>query len=120
MPKTIIIADKSTYSRWSLRDILRCHGYSVVGEAKSGSEAIALYDQFKPDLLVMDFSISEPEVVSAIRELKMKYPGLCVMVSCGMGQRRGAVEALSAGAKDLITRPYSERPVVQTVKKVIG
>jgi len=120
MSKRILLADKAAYSRWSLRDILLSQGYTVAGEAKSGEEALEKYEQLKPDLLVMDLSISEPEVVSAVRHLRIKYPDVCVIISCGMGQRRGAMEALSAGAADFVTRPYSERRVAQTVKKLLG
>ena len=119
MAKRILLADKSMYSRWTLRDILQSHGYSIVGEAKSGQEAMEKYEELKPDLLVMDLSLSEPAVVSALFQLRMKYPDVCVLLSCGMGQRRGAMEALGVGAVDFITRPYSERRVAQTVKKII-
>ena len=120
MAKRVLLADKATYTRWTLRDILQSHGYSVVGEAKSGEEAIKKYEELMPDLLVMDLSISEPEVCFTVRQLKIKYPDVCVLVSCGMGQRTGAMEALGAGAQDFITRPYTERRVVQTIKKIMG
>ena len=118
MTKRILLADKSTYSRWTMRDILVTHGYSIVGEAKSGEEAINKYNQLKPDLLVMDLSLSEPAVVSTIYHLRTKYPDVCILISCSMGQRRGAIEALAAGAQDFVTRPYSERRVAETVKKI--
>jgi len=120
MAKKILLADKSTYSRWTLRDIFQGHGFTVVGEAKSGEEALEQYEKLRPDMLIMDLSLSEPAVVAAIYDLRMKYPDVCILVSCGMGQRRGAVEALSSGAQDFITRPYNERRVLQVVKKIIG
>lgn len=119
MAVRVLLADKSTYTRWTLRDLLLGYGYSVVGEARSGREAMEKFDELRPDLLVMDLSLNEPEVVAAVRELKIKYPELRVLISCGMGQRRGAMEALAAGATDFIIRPYSERQVLQTVKKTL-
>ena len=57
--KTVLLVDDTDFMRKSQRDILSKHGYTVVGEAKNGIEAVGMYKELKPELVIMDIDMPE-------------------------------------------------------------
>ena len=57
MGKTILIVDDSSIMRKMIKETLKSAGHDVIGEAKNGSDAVALYKRMKPDLVTMDITM---------------------------------------------------------------
>ncbi|MFH1577804.1 MAG: response regulator [Candidatus Omnitrophota bacterium] len=119
----VLIVDDALFMRKMLSDILKKEGIEVCGEAENGKEAIEKYQQLKPDLVTMDIvmpRMEEIDGVGAVREIIKSFPNAKVIMVSAMGQHSLVVEAIQAGAKDFVTKPFQPSRVVEAVKRVLS
>jgi two-component system, chemotaxis family, chemotaxis protein CheY len=120
MAKRILVTDDALFMRVTLKNILTKGGYEVVGEASNGRESVDLYQQTQPDLVTMDITMPEMDGITAVREIRKKYPEANIIMCTAMGQKNMVMEAVSAGAKDFIVKPFQPEKVIEAVQKIIG
>ena len=120
MAKNILICDDAAFMRMMIKDILTKNGYNVVGEAENGVKAIEAYQEFSPDLVLMDITMPEMDGIDALKGIREKDPNACVIMCLAMGQQAMVIEAIQSGAKDFIVKPFQAERVLEAVKKVIG
>lgn len=116
--KRVMIVDPSLYSRMVLSNILVTHGYSVCYQAACGEDALANYKKARPDMVLVEAKMADRDGVAVIMELISKFPGCQAVICAGSGQRSQICAAMSAGAIDFLPKPYSERGVVNTLRKI--
>ncbi|MFA6217890.1 MAG: response regulator [Candidatus Omnitrophota bacterium] len=119
----VLIVDDALFMRRMLSDILKKEGIEICGEAENGKDAIDKYQQLKPDLVTMDIvmpKVEEIDGIGAVKEImKVDSQAKIIMVSA-MGQHSLVVEAIQAGAKDFVTKPFQPSRVVEALKRVLG
>lgn len=120
MAKRILITDDALFMRVTLKNILTQNGFEVVGEAANGLESVKLYNELKPDLVTMDITMPEMDGISAVREIRSADPGAKVIMCTAMGQKNMVVEAIEAGAKDFIVKPFQPDRVLEAVNKLLA
>ncbi len=101
----ILIADDDPDIRIFLKTCLEEHGFSVV-EAKNGSEALRLFNEASPALLILDFSMGQPDGFEVCREIR-KTSNVPIILLTVRDQELDQVMCLAAGADDYITKPVS-------------
>ncbi|MCM8801411.1 MAG: response regulator [Candidatus Omnitrophica bacterium] len=119
----VLIVDDALFMRKMLSDILKKEGIEVCGEAENGKEAIEKYKQLKPDLVTMDIvmpKMEEIDGVTAVREIMKIDPQAKIIMVSAMGQHSLVVEAIQAGAKDFVTKPFQPSRVIEAIKRVLG
>lgn len=102
-----------------LRNILIIEGYSIY-EAANGEEAVKSYQSYEPDLVLMDITMPIMDGITAIKEIMSKDPGAKIIVCSAMGQKNMVIEAIQAGARDYIVKPFDKTRVIDGVKGQIG
>jgi two-component system chemotaxis response regulator CheY len=120
MPKRILITDDALFMRVTLKNILTSNGYEVVGEASNGQEAVQKYADQHPDLVLMDITMPIMNGIAACRAIKDSDPNAKVVMCTAMGQKSMVIEAIQAGAKDFIVKPFQPDRVLDSIKKLIG
>ena len=120
MPKKILITDDALFMRVTLKNILTQNGYEVAGEASNGQEAVEKYAELHPDLVLMDITMPIMDGITACRAIKAGYPDANVVMCTAMGQKNMVIEAIQAGAKDFIVKPFQPGRVLESVQKLIG
>lgn len=120
MGKRILIVDDSLYTRLELRNLLLSHGYSVVGEASNGEDAVSLYDKLRPDLVMVDARMPDMDGVCAIRKIRILNPDALLVVCASSGEKSTIMEAMTAGAVDFCAKPYVERAVKSTLRRAFA
>lgn len=118
--KNILLVDDAAFMRMMLKDILTKNGYNVVGEAENGEDAIAKYTDLKPNLVVMDITMPKMDGIQAAKAIKTSDPNALIIMCSAMGQQAMVIEAIQAGAKDFIVKPFQPDRVLEAIKKVIG
>jgi len=118
MSKTVLITDDTAFMRMTLRNVIEKNGYSVVGEAGDGEEAVALYKELQPDLVTMDITMPKMDGITAIKEIMKIDSDAKIIVCSAMGQKPMVIEALSAGAKDFLVKPFDAERVVESLRKI--
>lgn len=120
MSKRILIVDDAAFMRMMIKDILTKNGYEVVGEAENGQVGVNLYKELKPDLVTMDITMPEMDGITAVKTIKEIDPAARIIMCSAMGQQMMVMEAIQAGARDFIVKPFQQDRVIQAVKKALG
>lgn len=119
MGKSILIVDDAAFMRMMIKDILTKNGYNVVGEAEDGVEAIEKYKEFNPDLVTMDITMPEMDGITALKEIKEIDPESTIIMCSAMGQQAMVIDAIQAGAKDFIVKPFQADRVIEAIQKAL-
>jgi two-component system chemotaxis response regulator CheY len=120
MQQTVIIADDAQFMRLMLKDILEDMGLQVVAEAGDGRQAVAEYQQWRPDLVMLDITMPEQDGVAACREILALDPRARVVMISALGQKDEVLEAVRAGAGDFVIKPFEAERVEVTVRSVLS
>lgn len=120
MANRILIVDDAAFMRMMIRDILTKNGYEVVGEAQDGAQAVEKYRELKPDLITMDITMPEMDGITALKEIKKQDSNAKVIMCSAMGQQAMVIDAIQAGAKDFIVKPFQADRVIEAIKKTLG
>ena len=123
MPKVLVV-DDALFMRKVLGDILKREGMEIVGEADNGQVAIDKFRELKPDLVTLDIVMPKVGAIdgglAALKEIMKLDPKAKVVMVSAMGQHALVVEAIQAGAKDFIVKPFQQARVSQALKKVLS
>jgi two-component system chemotaxis response regulator CheY len=116
----VLVVDDAKFMRLTIGNILTKSNHTVIGEAENGRDAVSLYRDHQPDLVTMDITMPEMNGIEAVREIVKDFPKAKIIMCSAMGQQRLIVEAIEAGAKDFIVKPFDESRVLEAVKRVMG
>jgi len=116
----VLVCDDAIFMRTMISDILSGAGYDVVGEAETGVQAIDRYKELKPDLVTMDIVMPDMGGIDAVREIVKGDPNAKILMCSAMGQQALVVEAIQAGAKDFVVKPFQPSRVLEAVQRVLG
>jgi two-component system chemotaxis response regulator CheY len=117
---SVLVCDDAIFMRTMIADILAQAGFEVVGEAETGREAVNKYRQLKPDLVTMDIVMPDMGGIEAVREICKDDPDARILMCSAMGQQALVVEAIQAGAKDFVVKPFQPSRVLEAVQRVLG
>lgn len=120
MSKRILLCDDTAFMRAMLKEILVKNGYDVVGEAENGKIAVEKHKELKPDLTLMDITMPEMDGIRAVSCIIENDSKANIVMCSAMGQEEIVVDAIKAGAKDFIVKPFQQERVIEAVKKAIG
>ena len=120
MLRTVLVCDDAIFMRTMLKDILQQSGFQVVGEAQTGAEAVTRFRELKPDLVTMDIVMPDMGGIDAVREITRNDTGARILMCSAMGQQALVVEAIQAGAKDFVVKPFQPSRVLEAVERVLA
>lgn len=118
MATKILIVDDASFMRMMLRNILSSHGYEIVGEAENGRQAEEVYQQVKPDIVLIDLIMPEVGGIEAVKKIIELNKQAKIIICSAMGQQSLVVEAMQAGARDFIVKPFQPTSVIEAIQKV--
>ncbi|MDD3627721.1 MAG: response regulator [bacterium] len=119
MGARILIADDAIFMRMMIKDILTKNGYEIVGEAGTGTEAVLKFQQLKPDLVTMDIVMPEMGGIEAVKSIIKIDPSANILMCSAMGQKALVIEAIQAGAKDFVVKPFQPSRVLEAVARIL-
>ncbi len=114
----ILIVDDAAFMRNMIKDILEEEGYEVAGEAANGEEAVSKYKELKPDVVTMDIVMPMKSGIEAVHEIVSFNKDAKIVMCSALGQESLITEAIEAGAKDFIIKPFKKENVVDIIKKL--
>ncbi|GAB3790623.1 response regulator [Virgibacillus kimchii] len=115
----ILVTDDAAFMRMQLKDILSKLGHEVVGEAENGLEAVKKAAELQPELITMDITMPEMNGVEAVKEIKKSRPEAKVIMCSAMGQQSMVLEAIQAGAKDFVVKPFNADRIKEAIDKAL-
>lgn len=118
-PIKVLIADDMAATRENLKKLLSFDGgFVVAGEAENGKEAVALAKRLKPDIVLMDINMPVMGGIEATRviSVEMAMTTAVVIVSV-QGEQEYLKEAMAAGARGYLVKPFSADELVSTIRR---
>jgi len=119
MAVNVLIVDDLAFIKIVLRDILEKAGFRVVGEASNGEQAIAMYQDTRPDAVLMDITMPGMDGLTALKKIREIDREARVIICSALGQQQLIVQAIQLGAKDFIVKPFQPQRVVSSLKKAL-
>lgn len=120
MGARILIVDDAAFMRMMIKDILSKNGYEIVGEAENGRVALEKYQELRPELTTMDITMPEMDGISAVKEIRKVDAKANIIMCSAMGQQAMVIDAIQAGAKDFIVKPFQPDRVLEAVRKALS
>ena len=118
MSKRLLIVDDAVIMRMRIREIAREAGWTVVGEAANGQEAIARFRELTPDLVTLDIVMPVKDGVTALREIRHEYPGARIIMVSAVDQREKLLECIRLGALDFVVKPFKKASLTDVLSRV--
>jgi two-component system chemotaxis response regulator CheY len=116
----VLIVDDAFFMRNILKDILARPPYVIAGDARDGEEAITMYKSLRPDLTIMDIVLPRKDGITAMKEIMAFDKDAKIIICSAIGHASMITEALEAGAKDFIVKPFHPAKVLSVVASVMG
>ena len=113
----IMVVDDHTMVRNGLRTFLMIHDdLELVGEAADGQEALAVYAEVEPDVVLMDLKMPRKDGVAATRELLDSDPGACVIALTSFKDEDLVTEAVNAGARGYLLKDIGSEALAEAIR----
>lgn len=115
----VLVVDDAQFMRMRAVKLLTQNGYECI-EAENGVEAVNKYKKEKPDAVMLDITMPDMDGLEALRQLMKIDSNAKVTMVTAMGQQSIVMEAIKAGAKDFVVKPFDPNRVLSAVKKMLG
>ena len=118
--KLILVADDAAFMRKMIRMTLGEVGLDNIIEAKDGDEAVSLFNEKRPDLVLLDITMAGKNGLEALSEIMEADPEAHVIMCTAIGQQQTVMEALSLGATDYVIKPFQKDKLLEAVLNVLN
>lgn len=118
MSTTIMVVDDSPFASKQIKDIVEDNGYEVIGYAKDGEEAIELYKEFKPDIVILDIIMPGLNGLETAEILKKQDPAVKILMLSSLCDAGTMEEVKSIGVKHLIPKPLEADVLLASLELV--
>ena len=114
--KRVLVVDDAMFMRSTIKNILLKNDFEVIGEASNGMAAVTLFRELNPDIVTLDVTMPIMNGLSALKAIIEIDPEASCVVLSAMGQQEIVKEAILAGAKGFIVKPFHEETVVRALE----
>jgi two-component system chemotaxis response regulator CheY len=114
----VMVVDDSLLSQKKLISIIEDLGHEVVTIAGTGAKALDAYGEFLPDLVTMDITMPDMDGIEATRWILSRYPDARIVMVTSHAQKAMVLEALDAGAKGYIIKPFQSDKLREAIERV--
>ena len=116
----ILLVDDAAFMRKVIKDTLSKAGYTDLHEAVDGADAVEKFNSLKPDLVLMDITMTNMDCMEALKAIRAADGNANVVMCSAMGQETMVIDAIRSGAKDFIVKPFKGERVLKTVTSIVG
>lgn len=117
MSQSVLIADDTSFIRNLLKKMLSDAGYEIIGEVDNGVAAIEKYKELNPNLVIMDINMPEMDGITAVKEIRTINPAARILMCTSLAQDSMIVDAIQAGAKTFLFKPFNAEDLLDAVQR---
>lgn len=114
---TVLIVDDNDIMRSILRGILRADAYEVVGEARTGAQAIEQVERLRPHIICLDIMMPQMDGLEALPEIRRVHPQGTVVMITSSTEPSTVHSAIEHGASNFIVKPFNAARVLDTLER---
>ncbi|MCB0408058.1 MAG: response regulator [Bdellovibrionales bacterium] len=115
----VLIVDDAPFIREVLRGSLQSANFEVVGEAQNGTDAVRLFSELHPDLVLMDIIMPKMSGIDATKEILQIDPSAKVVACSTVDDEQMMNRAIEAGCVKYITKPFEKNVLINTLKQLV-
>ena len=115
----VVIAEDEALIRLDLAEMLAEEGYDVVGQAEDGERAVALAEELRPDLVILDIKMPRLDGIAAAEQVAGKRIAPVVILTA-FSQRDLVERARDAGAMAYLVKPFSKTELVPAIEMAVS
>lgn len=119
MTRKLLVTDDAPIIRAIIKDAASEDGWTVVGEAINGQDAIDKYIEFEPDAVTLDLVMPGTDGIHALRGIREHDPDACVLVVSALEQSTILKEAFKLGATDFICKPFDRDVLLKALSALV-
>ena len=119
VPRRVVIAEDEALIRMDLAEMLAEEGYDVVGQAPDGETAVALAEEHRPDLVILDVKMPRLDGIAAAERIAGQRLAPVVILTA-FSQRELVERARDAGAMAYLVKPFSRSDLVPAVEMAVS
>lgn len=112
----VLCVDDALFMRTKAARFLAGQGYEIY-EAVNGADAVDKYFDVKPDVVLMDITMPVMGGIEAVKAIREKDPEAKVIMVTAISQRSMVLEAIRAGARDFVIKPFEPDKLLEAVRK---
>jgi two-component system, chemotaxis family, chemotaxis protein CheY len=116
----VLVVDDAAFMRKVVSDALTKGGHEVVGEAGNGVEAVARFQELKPEVTTLDITMPEKDGLAALKDIIALDPGARVIMCSALGQESKVLESIKLGARDFVVKPFQADRVNEAIGKALA
>ncbi len=116
----ILVVDDAAFMRMNIKQMLDESGHTMVGEAADGAQAVAKYQELRPDVVLMDITMPDIDGIEALKLIKGIDKDAKVIMCSAMGQQIRVAEAIQNGAVNFIVKPFASETLIAAIAKVVN
>ncbi len=114
-----LVVDDAAFMRMRCVKLLNENGFETV-EAENGKQAVETYQRIQPDAVLMDITMPEMDGLEALKAIMQIDPSARIAMVTALGQQAMVMEALKAGARDFVVKPFQAPRVLEAVHKLLS
>jgi len=116
----VLIVDDASFMRVVLKEILVSNRLaSQIYEAGDGIAAVEVYKQQRPDVVTMDVNMPRADGIQALKAIMQMDPKAKVIMVTSVEQKHIVQDAMKAGARDYVVKPFEKTNVAMVLNKVL-
>jgi two-component system chemotaxis response regulator CheY len=115
----ILVVDDAAFARVRTSRTLIGAGHEVL-EADNGRRAIEMYQEHRPDLVLLDITMPEMDGIETLSELRRLDPGAQVAILTAVGHQSVVVDAIKRGARDFLVKPIEPERLLAVVGRLVA
>ncbi len=120
MSKRIMVVDDSRLVRTQLGDVLEGTDYEIAAYCRSGEDAIAQYDEVKPDLVTMDIIMQGMDGLDAAELILRDHPDARIVVVSSLAYEDTFERAKAIGAKGFVDKPFHREQLLRVFEQALS
>ncbi len=119
MAKRVMVVDDSRIMKVQLEVLLEDTEYEIVAYCRNGEEALACYDEVKPDLVTMDILMPGMDGLETAQAIMEQHPEARIIMLSSLAYDESFEEAEKIGAKVFVAKPYDQEKIVEAFEKAL-
>lgn len=120
MAGRVLVVDDSMLMRRMIADVLIDAGWTIVGEAARGEDAVECYQRDRPDVVTLDIVMPGIGGIRTLAKIMDFDPDARVVVVSALNQAKLIAEAIRKGARDFIAKPFLPEQLRETVERAVA
>ena len=115
----VLIVDDSTVQRTILKKFLEKEQHEIIGEAKNGQDAVALYKDLNPDIVLLDIVMPDANGIAVLDQIINQDENANVIICSSTALRNLIIESIQIGAKGFLVKPITSETLIKTINKIM-